>query len=271
MGREVLPQLGGQLVEVGEHAVEVAVLVDELGRSLLADARNTRQVVGGIAAQSGVLGILGRRHPGALLDAGLVVEGVVADPAPVVEHLHQRILDELVGVAVAGDDDDLVALVPRTRGQGGDHVVGLVAGHVDDRDAQGLDDLADQAHLLAQDVGRLGSARLVVGEDLVPERRLGPVEGGGNGVGPVVLQQVDEHRREPEHGVGDLSRRGRHVGGQREEGTIRERVPVDEQQPHGRMLGQPNEYPAYVSEPKASEQEDRAPRAAGRPPKAATR
>ena len=77
---------------------------------------------------------------------------------------------------------------------------------------QGLDELAHQAHLLAQDVGGLGPARLVVGDHLVAEGRLGPVEGGDDLVGVVVLEQVDQHRREPVHGVGDLPGRRGHVG-----------------------------------------------------------
>ena len=53
------------------------------------------------------------RDAGALDDAGLVVERVVGHAAPVVEDLDVRVLDELVGVAVAGDDDDVVARVAR--------------------------------------------------------------------------------------------------------------------------------------------------------------
>ena len=51
------------------------------------------------------------------------------------------------------------------------------------RDVQRLDDLADQAHLLAQDVGRRVAVGLVVGDRLVAERRLGPVERDGDAVG----------------------------------------------------------------------------------------
>ena len=63
------------------------------------------EVVARVAAERGVLGVLRRRDAGALEDAGLVVEHVVGDAAPVVEHLDVRVGDELVAVAVAGDDD----------------------------------------------------------------------------------------------------------------------------------------------------------------------
>ena len=56
-----------------------------------------------------------------------------------------------------------------------------------DDDPERLDDLADEAHLLAQDVGRRVPVGLVVGHALVAERRLGPVEGDDDAVGLVVL------------------------------------------------------------------------------------
>ena len=49
-------------------------------------------------------------------------------------------------------------------------------------------------------------------------------------VGLVVAQQVDQHRREAEHRVGDLARRRRHVGRQGEERPVGQRVAVEQQQ-----------------------------------------
>ncbi len=97
-------QLRGLFVDVLEDAVDAAVRVDQLRRRLLTDARDTGEVVGRVAAQRGVLRVQLRRDAGALLDAGFVVERVVGHAASVVEDLDQRILDELVRVAVAGDD-----------------------------------------------------------------------------------------------------------------------------------------------------------------------
>ena len=66
---QVLAQLGRLLVEVGEDAVEVAVLGQQLGRGLLAHARDARQVVRGVAAQRRQQHVLRRRHAGAVEDA----------------------------------------------------------------------------------------------------------------------------------------------------------------------------------------------------------
>ena len=49
-------------------------------------------------------------------------------------------------------------------------------GSSSDRDAERVDHLADQAHLLAEDVGRRLAVGLVGVDRLVAERRLGPVE-----------------------------------------------------------------------------------------------
>ena len=57
-------------------------------------------------------------HAGALLDAGLVVEGVVGHAPLVVEDLDVRVLDQLVAVAVAGDDEHVVARVAGLRWRG---------------------------------------------------------------------------------------------------------------------------------------------------------
>ena len=49
-----------------------------------------------------------------------------------------------------------------------------------------LDDLAHEAHLLAEDVGRRAAVGLVVGDGFVAEGRLGPVERDADAVGLVV-------------------------------------------------------------------------------------
>ena len=139
---------------MGVDAVEVSVGVDEPGRGLLAHAGNAGEVVRGVASQRRVLRVTGRSHPGARLDPGFVVEDVVRYPPAVVEHLDVGILDQLVGVSISRDDDDVVAPSGGLGRQGGDHVVRFKAGQVHHRDAQRLDELAHQAHLLAKDVGR---------------------------------------------------------------------------------------------------------------------
>ena len=107
-------------------------------------------------------------------------------------------------------------------------------------DAERGEHLAHEAHLLAEDVGCRLALRLVLRFGLVAEGRLRSIEGDEDAVGFLILDDVGEHRGEPEDGVGDLPAGGRHVGGQGEEGAVRQRVAVDEEvRAHGADLPQP--------------------------------
>ncbi len=227
---EALAELRRLLLEVREHAVEAAIRRDQLRRSLLADTRHSREVVGRIAPQRGVLRVLRRRDACAVEDARLVVEHVVGHTPPVVQHRDVWVLDELVRVPVAGDDDDVETEVTAAGGERRDEVVGLVASEVHDLDAEGVDDLTHQPHLLPQDVGGCLALGLVLGHRDVAERRLWTVEQHDDTVGPLVAEQVDEHRREAEDCVRHLTRRRRHVRGQGEERPVRQRVAVEQEE-----------------------------------------
>ena len=89
----------------------------------------------------------------------------------------------------------------------------------------------DQRQLRREQVGRLLAARLVVGVELVAVRApAGRVERDRDVVGLLVGEHLGEHRREAVDRVGDRARLGREVGRQREEGPVRERVAVEQQQ-----------------------------------------
>ena len=229
-GGQVLAQLRRQGVEVGEQGVEVAVLVDQLGRRLLPHPGDPGKVVGGIAAQRGQQRVLLGPYPGALLDARLVVEGVVAHAPPVVEHPDVGILDQLVGVAVAGDDDDRMLAVPGLGGQRGQHVVGLEPLGADHRDGQRSEQGPDHVELGREIGGGLGPAALVVLGDLVAEGPPGKIEGDGQPHRPVVPHQVHHHRCESVDGVGDHACGGGQIGRQGEVGPEGQRHPVQEDQ-----------------------------------------
>jgi hypothetical protein len=179
VGGQVLPQLWCLLVEMGEDPVEVAVGGEQFGCRFLADPGHTRQVVRRVSAQRGEQHVLRRRDTGALDDARLVVQRVVADPPPVVEHADMGVLDELEAVAVPRHHDDIAGAVAGLGGQGRQDVVRLEARCADDGDGQRLHDLADHLELVRQVLGRLGPAPLVVLDHLVAERGAGQVEGDG--------------------------------------------------------------------------------------------
>ncbi len=142
-GEQVFPQL--RLLHrrgVGENVLQGAVLFEQAGGGLFADARNARNVVDLVAGEREQVGDLLRRDaPFRLYLFGavpLLVHGVVA--ADSVDHeLHQ--------VLVAGDDHHFPALGARPQGESGDHVVRFVSGKADGRDAQRLEHAAHQREL----------------------------------------------------------------------------------------------------------------------------
>ena len=110
--RHVLPELGRQLVEVGEDPIKVAVGGEQLRRRLLPHAWHARQVVGVVTTHRRQHRIALRLEAGPFDDARLVVEVVVAHAALVVEHSDEGVLDQLEAVSVTGDDHDGPPLVP---------------------------------------------------------------------------------------------------------------------------------------------------------------
>ena len=172
-----------------------------------------------------------RGQPVLFDQGGGVVALHVGHAAAVVEHGHV-VVDELEGVAVAGDDEDVVARRAGLGGEGGDDVVGLVAGGGQVADAERVQHLEDEADLAAELIRGLRPAGLVLDVLLVPEGRLGPVERHRDPGRLLVPQDVDEHRGEAVDGVGGLARRGREVlHREREERPVRQRVPVEQQEP----------------------------------------
>ena len=162
------------------------------------------EVVARVAAQRRVLRVLRGRDAGALEDPGLVVERVVGDAPPVVEHLDVRVGHQLVAVAVAGDDDHVDAVGRGARRQAwrsrrrprrpGTCSVGMCSASTTSWIKR------DLRH---EDVGRLLAGALVVGVELVPEVRPGRVEHDRDAVGLLVAEHLHQHRREPEHRVRD--------------------------------------------------------------------
>lgn len=198
--------LGRDVVEPGEQRVEVAEVADELGRGLLADARDARDVVGGVALERLVVDHLVRPEPEPLIDPGDVVDDRVLDAGAGGHQAHAR-ADELEHVEVHGHDRRLeIVAVIEPLGDRPDDVVGLVAGHLVDGDAQRLDDLTDLRELVAQVVGHALPGRLVLGVLLVAEGGAGQVEGDRQVVRPEVRDAAQDDAGEPEHAVDQLPR-----------------------------------------------------------------
>ena len=227
---KVLGQLRRLLPSGVEQRFHASVLVEQLGGGLLPHSGHARQVVGRVAAQRRVLHVEVRRDAGALGNARLVVERVVRDAAPVVEHSDPGVADELVHVAVATHDQHVVAALVRLPRESGQQVVGFEAGTVERRDAQRLEHLAHQAELVDERRRRLITMGLVLRCRRVPERRLGTVEACCDRIGAMIPHEIDQHAGEAEYCTGELSRLGGHLFAQREICPIGERVPVEQEE-----------------------------------------
>ena len=130
------------------------------------------------------------------------------------------VADELIAVAIAGDDDDIVAAFFGHLRHRADDVIGFEPDEIDRSDIERCEHLAHQPHLLTQDVGSSFALRFVLRVGVVTKGWLGAIERNQHTLGLVVLDEVDEHRHKAEHSVGHLAAGGCHVGGQRKKSAI---------------------------------------------------
>jgi hypothetical protein len=122
------------------------------------------------------------------------------------------VADQLAGVFVAGDDEDIEPALLRAADQGGDDVVGLHPRLDQDGDPEPLEHPADHIDL-RDEVGRhLAPVRLVRRIDVRAEDRPRAVEGRGQVVGPAALEQVEHVAENHEDGLRRLPGRPGHFG-----------------------------------------------------------
>ena len=111
-----------------------------------------------------------------------------------------------------------------------DHVVGLEAGDLEDRDLEGLHQLARDRDLRREVLGLRVAGRLVVRVELVAEVLPARIEDHQQVVGRLLADHLAEHRHEAVGGVG-----GSAVGGaqlrDREEGAVERIRAVDDDDP----------------------------------------
>ena len=113
--------------------------------------------------------------------------------------------------------------------QRADDVVGLDAGLLDHGQPERRDQPADVRDLRAELVGHRGPGLLVGGVERVAERLAGGVEHHRDVVGLFLPQQLGQHVREAQNGVGGQASRGIQRG-QGVEGTVDVAAAVDQMQ-----------------------------------------
>ena len=199
-----LALLAADLVGVFDDLVEPAELVDPLGGESVTHTRHAGDVVRGLAAQRGQIGVLRRRHMVLLFDRLRCHVLEVLEVVAGVQH-GDVLVDQLEGVTVAGKHQRAVSGALPHGGQGADDVVALVAGFLDVGDAQGLEHLLDQRQLAEQFLGRGLARPLVLRQQVVAERAALDVERHGEVIGPLRFDDLREHGGEAPDRVCRLS------------------------------------------------------------------
>ena len=230
--RQVLLARRRQLLDVVEHVLERAVLRDELAGGLVPDARDARNVVGGVALEPDEIGDLVGPDPVARLDP---LGRVDVDVAHAARRHHQAdvLRDELERVAVGRDDARLDPGLVGARRERRDHVVRLPALELEIPVAERLHDRPQVRELLAEQVRHRPAAFLVDDVRGLGLRRAVHrpcVPGDRDALRPVVGEELEEHVREAEQRVGGEALARREFLGQREERSIGEVVAVDEEE-----------------------------------------
>jgi len=187
-----------------DHARDIAMSREELGRRLEADARNAGDVVGAVTGQRQEVAHLARRHAELLFDLG----GVIALAPHGLEH-RQVVIDELHEVLVATDQNDLEALPFAAPRQRRDDVIGLDSRDDEPTDPKSVDHLVNGLNLLDEVFGRRGPVRLVVGMNLVSKRRPVGVEDDPEVLRLLLAEHLLEHLRNPVDGIRRLTGRVR--------------------------------------------------------------
>jgi hypothetical protein len=193
--------LGG----VRHRVLDGAEPLEERSGALLPDAGGSGDVVGTVALETQQVDDVLRRHAEQLphlvgTDQQIVARGVQ----------HERVLvDQLHHVLVDGDDEGMDPGLRGAAGERPDHVVGLLAGHLDRRDRHGPAQAPDVGELLDQ-IGRHPLAgRLVLRIPDVTGRRFAAVEDHRDVVGRELLEDAIEHQEQAVGGVGRDALAGR--------------------------------------------------------------
>ena len=214
---------------MGEHPIEIAIVGDELRRRLLPHTRHAGEIVRAVASQRGVVDVLLGCDAVSLLHPPGVGDDHVRDATACVEHV-DVVIHELERVAIAGHHQHPPVLIGSLARQRGDDVVRLDARHTELGDAERIEHLADQGELCSEEIWRRLTLRLVLRVLLCAERLATDVPGHRHGVGFLIAEQLDEHRREPVDRIRHLPRCRRQVGGERIERPVGEAVSVEERE-----------------------------------------
>ena len=223
----LLELLALEVVEMLIEPLDAAVLLQELGRRLGADARHAGYVVGAVAHEPEVVGNLLRRDAVLFLDAGWVVDDNVGDALFRVDD-RGELACQLAGILIARDEKRPVPTGLVARRHGTEDVVAFPARHLDHGNVHGLKQRLHERELHAQGLVHGRTLRLVLLHGVDAELGLSGVERAHDTIRVRDLDELEQHGHEAERRVG-----GRTVGRVHGRlngmvGAVHERVSVDD-------------------------------------------
>jgi hypothetical protein len=191
-------RFGCLISRMREQGFQVAIGVDQLGRGLHADAGDTGNIVGAVAAQGLNLDHLVGSDAEFLPHLGFADRPV----GHRVAHHDAAVCDELHHVLVGREDRHLGAGFDGMPRIGGDQVVGLEIVHLDATDAKGIRRAPHMLQLRRQIVRHFTPVGLVVTVDFVAETAPRGVENDRDMVGVGLAQVLVEHVAEDHYDFG---------------------------------------------------------------------
>ena len=224
---EVLLALGGLLPGMGQNLFERAVLLHQLRRGLCPDTRHAGEVVARIANHPAQVRHERRHHSIPLQHHGRVVPGGVGYP-PARGKDADEVVNQLQCVPVTGEDGDPHASRARSLGKRADDVVGLKSRRLHVDRPEGLHQRPEVRHLRLESLRSGTSPRFVFGVDGIAEGRAGGIPRHDDPRWPLLLNDLDGHRREPIERVGGHTIRPGDGFGECEEGPKRQAEAIDE-------------------------------------------
>jgi len=199
-GTQVLADLALHRRCGGNHAVQVLVFGQPLGRGLGPALLDTRHVVHGVAHQCQQVDDLVSAHAELVHHRSIRIHAAAGHG---VDQFDAR-AHQLREVLVAGGNGHLQVLRHALQGQRADHIVGFHAGDAQDADAQRFDDAAHRLDLAAQVIGHRRAVGLVLVVQVVAEGLARRVDDEGD-VGRSLLQRRAQHVDHAEQRAGGLA------------------------------------------------------------------
>ena len=227
-------QLRALLLGISQDAPNVAVALNELRSSFLADARHARQVIRGVASHGGVIHILAGRNARLLHDFRLVHQHRVGHAsARRIQHAHMRVFHQLECVSIAAHHHGSDAVLSGLSRTGCQHIIGFHPGYLQVGYPASLQQIP-QPFQLHDEIRRSSGTGGLVSRDLfVAKSRPRRVKRHSQILRLMVAHEIRQHRHEAIHRAGGFAVATMHLVFEGVIGAVGHGVPVNDHESFG--------------------------------------